>query len=57
MIVGAFKNLLIDFCEVKMIAIEIMIDDKEYYHTIGNFSVGDKAFLCMDIVLIIRKQS
>lgn len=38
------KNLLIDFCEVKMIAIEIMIDDKEYYHTIGNFSVGDKAF-------------
>lgn len=38
------KNLLIDFCEVKMIAIEIMIDDKEYYHTIGNFSVGDKEF-------------
>lgn len=38
------KNLLIDFCEVKMISIEIMIDDKEYYHTVGNFSIGDKAF-------------
>lgn len=38
------KNINIDFCEVKMISMIITIDNKEYYHTIGDFTVDDKVF-------------